>query len=159
MKAAVMTAKPEQLQVMLLDGAVRYALRGRTALEAGDFEHSFEHLDRAQRICLQLAAGINRAANPTLAEQMVALYNFCYMRLVDANIHRNLGAIDEAVRVLKHQRETWALIVEKLARNDAPAAPLPEPPPAPPPPRPRPGPRLPVTLVTETPEATLNLEG
>ncbi|MBN2445841.1 MAG: flagellar protein FliS, partial [Phycisphaerae bacterium] len=79
-------------------------------------EASFNSLDRAQRICLQLAAGLNRDANPEIAEQMINLYNFCYMRLVDANLHRNTKAIDEAVKVLRHQRETWSLIVDKLSK-------------------------------------------
>lgn len=117
LKNAVMTAKPEQLQVMLLDGAVRYALRGQQALRDKDHEGSFNNLDRAQRICLQLSAGLNRDVNPGLVDQMSALYNYCYMRLIDANLQRDPDAVDDAVRVLKHQRETWALIVDKLAKD------------------------------------------
>lgn len=119
LKGTVMTAKPEQLQVMLLDGAVRYASKGREALAARQFEESFNHLDRAQRICLQLGAGLNREANPELADQMAALYNFCYMRLVEANMQREPQLADEAIRILKHQRETWQLIVERLAKEGA----------------------------------------
>jgi flagellar secretion chaperone FliS len=117
LKNAVMTARPEQLQVMLLDGAVRFAVKGREAIAARDPEQIFVNLDRAQRICLQLGDGLNKATNPKLAEQMLALYDFCYRRLVDASLNRDVQAVDDAVRILKHQRETWAVIVEKLGRE------------------------------------------
>ncbi len=117
LRNAVLTASPAQLQVMLLDGAVRFALKGRQALADGDYEASFNSLDRAQRICLQLSAGLNRDVNPEVADQMTALYNYCYMRLVDANIRRELNALDDAIRILKHQRETWTLIVKKIAKE------------------------------------------
>lgn len=119
LKAAVAGATPEQLQVMLFDGAIRFALRGRDALAAKDYEGAFNNLDRAQRIVLEIIAGINRDANPTVADTMLALYDFAYRRLVEALMARQPEAIDEAVNVLRHQRETWAIIVEKVAR-DAP---------------------------------------
>ena len=122
LRNAVMTARPEQLQIMLLDGAVRFALKGQEALEAKDGEEAFHCLDRAQRICLQLGAGLNRDINPQIAEEMIALYDFCYLRLVDACVHRNPEAVGDAVRVLKHQRETWSLIAEKVSRQTDPDA-------------------------------------
>ncbi len=125
LKSAVMTATPEQLHVMLLDGAIRFALRGRDALEGRDYEAAFQALDRAQRICLELTSGLRRDVNPAVADQMAALHNFVFRRLVDANTQHDLNAVDEAVRILRHQRETWDLVIDKLARETAPGAPPP----------------------------------
>ena len=110
-----MTARPEQLQIMLLDGVIRFALKGREAIAANDHEGVFNNLDRAQRICLQLGAGLNRESNPVIVDEMRAIYNFCYMRLVDASFQRNVHAIDEVVPVLRHQRETWQILADKVA--------------------------------------------
>ena len=117
LKNAVMTASPEQLQLMLYDGAIRFAVRGREAMEAKDRENAFESLDRAQRIVLELVNGVNREANPELANQMIALYNFVYRRLIDANLEQDPVALEEALRILRHQRETWVLLMEKLSRE------------------------------------------
>ncbi len=119
LRNTVMTATPEQLQLMLYDGAIRFTLRGREAIEAGDREVQFESLDRAQRIVLELANGVNRDVNPELADQMLALYDFVYRRLVDANLEGSITAIDEAVRILRHQRETWVLLLNKLQQHAA----------------------------------------
>lgn len=123
LKSAVMTASPEQLQLMLLDGCIRFALRGREAILTKNFEQSFEALDRAQKIALELGEGINRDVNPEIAEPMQALFNFVYRRLIDANLRRDTQAIDEAVEVLRHQRQTWQIIQEKVSSLGAGTAP------------------------------------
>jgi len=115
LRNAILTARPEQLQLMLYDGAIRYAQRGRQALIDRDCEAAFNAFERAQRIVLQLHAGLNREVNPTLVDQMAALYDFIYRRLIDANVHHELKAVDDALRILRHQRETWVMLMEKLA--------------------------------------------
>jgi flagellar protein FliS len=117
LKGAVMTATPEQLQLMLFDGAIRFTLRGREALERNDIEGAFNGFERAQRIVLELNNGLRREVNPQLVDQTAAIYDFIYRRLIDANVHRDLQAADDALRILRHQRETWVMLIEKLARE------------------------------------------
>jgi len=119
MKNAVMTASPEQLHLMLVDGAIRFATRGKEAVEQKDIEAAFNALERAQRIVLELSNGLRREINPGLADQMAALYAFIYRRLVDGNVQRDPQAIDDALRILRHHRETWVLLIEKLAEESA----------------------------------------
>ena len=57
LKSAVMSASGEQLQLMLIDGAIRFSHRALEALGENDIEKSHFALERAQRIVLQLAAG------------------------------------------------------------------------------------------------------
>ncbi len=115
LRSAVLTASPEQLQLMLYDGAIRFALQGLDALKAADREAAFNALDRAQQIVIELTNGLNRSANPELADQMVALHNFIFRRLVKANVDADLGALEEALRILRHQRETWQLVIERVS--------------------------------------------
>ena len=143
LKNAVMTAGPEQLHLMLLDGAIRFASRGVDAVAAGDIECSFIAFERAQRIVLELGHGMRRETNPALVDQMSALYSFIYRRLVDANMNREALAAEEALRILRHQRETWVMLIGKISADS-------EPPPAPP-----------ETSVpsTESPQPSFSVEG
>jgi flagellar protein FliS len=120
LKNAVMTAGPEQLHLMLLEGAVRFATRGKEAVEQKDVEAAFNALERAQRIVLELSNGLRREVNPELVDQMAALYAFVYRRLVDGSVQRDAQAVDDALRILRHQRETWVMLIEKL-KQDTPA--------------------------------------
>jgi flagellar protein FliS len=124
LRNAVMTARPEQLHLMLLDGAIRFTVQGRERLELKDIVGAFNALERAQKIVLELKAGLNRDANPQIVDQMISLYNFIFNRLVDANFHHELGAADDALAILRHQRDTWALIVERVTRDTDKAIPV-----------------------------------
>lgn len=114
LKSAVTTASPEQLQLMLFDGAIRFAARGLEMLRAKDIAGTFTALDRAQRITLQMMDGLNRDANPVLVDQMRGLLDFIYRRLIDGNLYKDGTAVEEAIRLLKHQRETWVLLMQKV---------------------------------------------
>ncbi len=121
LRDAVLTATPEQLQLMLYDGAIRFALQGRDAILRKDFEASFDKLTRAQNILLEMLNGLNYEVNRELCERVASVYNFIYRKLVDANVHRDPLAIDDAVRVLRIERETWQLLVDKVGRLQHPS--------------------------------------
>ena len=124
LRDAVMTANPEQLQLMLYDGAIRFALQARDAIEKKDFENMYLRLTRSQNIVLEMLNGLNRDTNPGLCGRMAAIYNFIYRKLVDACVHRRVEEIDDAVRLLRMERETWQLLVNKIlqTRQADPAA-------------------------------------
>ena len=86
-----------------------------THLNASGF--SYNLLTRTQNIVLEMQNGLRPEVDPVLCGRMAALYNFVYRRLVDANVNKDLEALNEALDVLEYQRETWALLLEKLAEE------------------------------------------
>jgi flagellar protein FliS len=110
----VLTATAEQLQLMLYDGAIRFALQGRDALEARDFETSFEKLSRAQAIVIEMESGLRREVNPELCDRMAAIYGFLYRKLVEASVNKDATAVDDALKILRMERETWVMLIEKI---------------------------------------------
>ncbi len=120
LKNAVMTATTEQLQLMLYDGAIRFAQQGKEHLIARDFENACEKLLKAQRILSQMKIGLRPEVNPEICDQLSRLYEFIYWRLVEANTRHDPAIIDEALQILHHQRETWRLLMEKVRREIPP---------------------------------------
>ena len=116
LRDAVLTATPEQLQLMLYDGVIRFATQARDALAAKDYERSFDRLSRAQNIVAEMLHGLNYDVNRALCERVASVYNFLYRKFVDANIHHDTSAIDDALRVLRVERETWQMLVDKVNR-------------------------------------------
>lgn len=117
LRDAVLTATPEQLQLMLYDGAVRFALQGRDALVKKDFETAYLRLTRAQNIVIEMLNGLNYDVNADLCQRMASIYNFIYRKLVDACVQRKTDDVDDAVRVLRMERETWQILVDKVNRE------------------------------------------
>lgn len=123
LKTRVMSATPEELRLMLYEGAVRFARQGKQALEKADHEACYHNFSRAQRIVLELSTSLDHAAMPELCERLSALYTYVYRRIVDANMEHDIAAIDEAIELLEFEAETWRMLMARLEDGDAPARP------------------------------------
>jgi flagellar protein FliS len=119
LRDAVLTAPPEQLQLMLYDGAIRFALQGRDAIEAGNVERTYEALTRAQKIMLELINGLREEVDPPLVKQVSSVYMYIYRKLVESNVNKDLVALDDALKLLRYQRQTWVLLLKKLRAEQA----------------------------------------
>ena len=124
LRNAVMTARPEQLQLMLYDGAIRFASQAREAIEKKEIENSFNLLTRAQNIVREMENGLRHEVAPEICAQMASLYRFVFSRLVDANVNKDVQAVDDALKVLRHQRETWAILADKIQKAQSDESPV-----------------------------------
>lgn len=122
LKAKVLTATPEQLQMMLYDGAIRFAQAGRAAMVELNFEQSHFNLSKAEKILLELNGSLRPRVAPELCKNLAGIYLFCYRKLVEANTRRDVGPIDETIELLKFQRDTWAMLMQELGKAKAGAA-------------------------------------
>lgn len=119
LRTKVMTATPEQLQLMLYDGAIRFAEQGRAALEAKQYDQSFTAFTRAQNIVTELQCTLRPEMSPEVCRNLASLYTFAYMRLVEANLEHDVKHVDEALQVLRYQRETWVLLMQEQSKEKA----------------------------------------
>ncbi|QOV90265.1 flagellar export chaperone FliS [Humisphaera borealis] len=119
LRTRVLTATPEQLQMMLFDGALRFAEQGRIALLAKNWEQSYNNISRCQKIITEMISSLRHEVSPELCAKLAGLYNFAYRKLVEANIDHRVEDLDEAVSVLKYQRETWSMLLQQLGKDKA----------------------------------------
>ncbi len=117
LKTKVMTASPEQLTMMLYDGVVRFAEQARESLVNKDYENSYKLIIKAQNIVSEFISTLKDDYAPEISGQMRNLYLFCYQRLVEANLRRDCQKLDDAIKILKHMRETWSMLLDKIATD------------------------------------------
>jgi len=122
LRTRVMTATPEQLQMMLYDGAIRFSEQARAALEARDYEKSYNMISRVQKIITEMSCTLKRDVLPELCDKLTALYSYVYKKLIEANVQHSVGAIDEALELLRYQRQTWSLLLDQLGKQKAAVA-------------------------------------
>lgn len=134
LRTKILTASPEELRLMLYEGAIRFCGQGREAIVKKDWEASYSALVRAQKIVLELSTSLNHGVAPELCEKLGALYTYIYRRLIDANIQHDLAALDEAVRLLDYEKKTWEMLMARISGNEVaepadtvPVAPVNEP--------------------------------
>ncbi len=115
-KAAVSTASPLQLVVMLYDGALKFLTAAKTNMADGDLYKQNENCQRAQNIVAELISCLDMDKGGDIAQNLFALYTFVYDRIVQANIEVAPIYIDQAIKVLTDLRESWSQL-EKQTRT------------------------------------------
>ncbi len=115
----VLTATPQKLQLMLLDGALRNARQTLALWESQQPEAAHRTLSNCQEIVNSLLAGLARAPRTPLVEQMIGVYVFCYRTLLEAHHARSRDKLQEATRILEIERETWRAVCEKLGTKQS----------------------------------------
>jgi flagellar protein FliS len=108
-EASVMTASPEQLVVMLYDGAGRFLRQAQSAMDEGAVLHAGDRLSRGEAIIDELLATLDMDAGE-IAERLQAIYVFCKTRLIEARIDRDPERIGQVCRLLAELRDAWAHI-------------------------------------------------
>ena len=114
------TASPGQLVVMLYQGAIKFLVKARSEIGAGNIEAAHHDLVRGQDIVLELMNGLDLSAGE-VAENLQGLYVFMYRRLVEANVKKDVEKIDEVLGMLRELMAAWEQAVA-AAENSRPAA-------------------------------------
>jgi flagellar protein FliS len=108
-ESAVLTATPEQLVVMLYDGANRFLTQSAIAMRDGRAGLAGEKLGRAERIIDELLATLDLSVGE-IAERLQALYLFFKEHLMAARLNQDASKVDEVARLMRELRSAWGQI-------------------------------------------------
>jgi flagellar protein FliS len=124
-QSAVGAADPHRMTLLLYDGAIEAIRLAQAHMGTRRIAAKCEAIGKALRIVEEgLKASVDRKAGGQLADRLVALYDYVTMRLLQANLRNDRGALEEATRLLGDLRSAWAQIAPNAP---APAAPAPAP--------------------------------
>ena len=113
-RATVTAAAPEDTLLLLVREAVRSAESAR--LEQNPDERK-KLLTRALRIVSELSGSLNLDYGGEMAFNMLRLYTFINRRLGDSIVGDDAG-LPDALRILRHVRDTWEQAVA-ISRGEA----------------------------------------
>jgi flagellar secretion chaperone FliS len=108
-ESAVLTATPEQLVVMLYDGANRFLTQSAVAMREGRAGVAGEKLRRAEAIIDELLATLDLSVGE-VAERLQALYLFFKEHLMAARLKQDPAKVDDVARLMRELRSAWAAI-------------------------------------------------
>lgn len=117
----VMTASPEQLTLMLYNGAIRFVGEAMMALDEGELEKAHKANMRAQDIVREFMCTLKM--DMEVSKGFYALYDYIEFRLMQANIKKDKSMLEEAKGLLTDMRDTWAEAM-KLAKAELGPGPL-----------------------------------
>lgn len=117
LRTRVMSAKPEELRLLLIEGAIKFAQQGRAGLDAKNFEQAFSGLSQSREIVVELMTSIRTEPNPELADKVRAVLGYIYSQLIEGGFEKDVKKLDVAISLLEFERETWLMLMQKLAEE------------------------------------------
>jgi flagellar protein FliS len=110
-ESSVLTASPEQLVVMLYDGAIRFLRQSAEAMRVGNRELSRNRMGRAEQVIDELNYSLDMSYGEVPAN-LRGIYLFAKRQLIRANLDGDPSRIDGVTRMLADLRESWGTIAE-----------------------------------------------
>ena len=93
----ITTATPEKLMIMLFDGAVQFLQKAKSAIEEKNLQERATNIEAARKILRELMRTIDLENGNDVSKSLFKLYNRMAMKLIKANVSRNVSLIDEVI--------------------------------------------------------------
>lgn len=107
-QSAVLSATPEQLVVMLYDGAIRFLHQAQLSLESDNREMAREKLLRAEDIINELNNSLDIEGGGEVAGSLRSLYLWMKRQIMQSLIQQDPKPLEECLLQLRELRDAWA---------------------------------------------------
>lgn len=114
------TASGLKLVVMLYSGAIRFLNLAMEGISSKKYDVANTNILKAQDILSELMGSLNFEAGE-IAENLCSLYIYMNRRLLEANVEKNVGIINEVIRLMNTLKEAW----EELLKGQKTPTPAP----------------------------------
>jgi len=126
LESRVLTAPPHRLQLMLIEGAIRFGRLAEKELQQGNQVAASLPLMRALDILGELLAGA-REKKGDLNTKVADLYWYLFRRFSEVKINGDAAILSEALNLLDYERQTWKLVCDKLSGSETAPSTIPAP--------------------------------
>ncbi len=116
----ILAASPEQILLMLFDGAIRFTRQALMALEEGNIPGFFHGVSKSMAIITEFSNTLDHEVGGEIAENLDALYNFMIRELTQANLHKDIEKLQVVEKLLVDLRRTWGEAIEVNKRENIP---------------------------------------
>jgi len=111
----VMTASPEELTLMLYNGAIRYVTESIVAIDKKDIPKAHAANMRAQNIVREFMLTLDMKYE--MSKNWLKIDEYILHCLIQGNVKKDKVVLEEAKQLLTEFRDTWFKAM-KLARSD-----------------------------------------
>jgi flagellar protein FliS len=115
-ETAVSEASPHKLVEMLYDGAVKNLTLMKVFIEQKNYEKKAEHANKALSIINALRGGVELEKGGDVAQNLYALYDYCYRRTFEASAKNNIEVVEEVLEHIKGLRDAWQQMPDNYKR-------------------------------------------
>jgi len=117
LQTQVLTATPQKLRLMLIDGAIRQAHQILQFWEENNFDQAMQSLTRCREIISELLSSI-KSDGSEITQKTSGIYIYLFRTLTESQVEKQRKCIEDVISVLEVERNTWRQLCEQMP--DAP---------------------------------------
>jgi len=110
----VTTASPEQILIMLYDGAIKFTLLAKERMQQKDLAGKGVYIGKALAIVTELLVTLNLEVGGEIAANLEQLYIYLIGEYGSANLNNDQVPLENAHKILVTLRDTWREATEIL---------------------------------------------
>ena len=103
---SVLTSSPQELTLMLYNGAIKFCVQGKAAINNKNVQEAHRLIMRAQDIIQELQITLDHKY--PISEELHRMYDFILYQLAEANMAKSTEQLDIAADFIREMRDTWA---------------------------------------------------
>jgi flagellar protein FliS len=108
----VLSASPEQILLMLYDGAIRFTRQAITGMENNDLGQTYRGIKNSMAIISEFASSLDHKIGGTIADNLASLYDYMIRELLLANLNKDKEKLMGVEKLLVDLRATWGEAIE-----------------------------------------------
>ena len=112
----IQTATPAELTLLLYEGAIKFTNIAIVAIEKGDIEKAHNNIRKAENIIREFQITLDHKY--AVAKDFDAVYTYLLQRLLEANMKKDKGILEEVLGHLRTMRDTWKEVMAKTANGN-----------------------------------------
>jgi flagellar protein FliS len=111
--ASVAAADPYRLVQLMLDNVLQRIAAARGSLERNEVARKGEQVSKAIAVIGALNGSLNLEAGGEVAANLRTLYDYCCVRLTQANARNDVAGFEEVTRIMRTIKDGWDGIGEE----------------------------------------------
>ncbi|MAI07887.1 MAG: flagellar export chaperone FliS [Magnetococcales bacterium] len=110
----ILNATPAERVVLLYDGAIKFLLQAKRAIEEKNIQERFNSNKRASDIIFYLQDTLDMENGGEVAVNLFRIYGYMLRRLIEVDMKNDVEAVDDVIAKLRELNASW----KKIASGD-----------------------------------------
>jgi flagellar secretion chaperone FliS len=111
----ITTASPEELTLLLYNGAITFIKQAKLGIETKDYEKVNKYCIKVQNILCELIGTLNDTY--PIAKQFRVMYDYMLRQLITANVKKDILILNEVEDFFVQFRDTWREAIAITKKN------------------------------------------
>ncbi len=104
-QSSIQTSTPEQLVIMLYDGAIRFIRIAVDGMDKRNYEITNINMSKAQTIISELMSTLDYTY--AISKDLYSLYEYIHHLLIQSNMKKDRVLAEEALGYIQELKDTW----------------------------------------------------